>query len=48
MEKGVPICINPDAHSKEGIHDIHFGVLSARKVARTNDACLNTRPVAAF
>ncbi|MEZ5058100.1 MAG: helix-hairpin-helix domain-containing protein [Saprospiraceae bacterium] len=48
MEKGVPICINPDAHSKEGIHDIHFGVLSARKGGLTNDACLNTRPVAAF
>lgn len=43
MEKGVPICINPDAHSKEGVHDIHFGVLSARKGGLTNEACLNTR-----
>ena len=31
LEKGVLISINPDAHSKEGIHDMHFGVLSARK-----------------
>jgi DNA polymerase (family 10) len=48
MEKGVPISINPDAHSREGIHNIHFGVLSARKGGLTNEACLNTRPVAAF
>ncbi len=31
LEKGVMISINPDAHSKQGIHDIHYGVLSARK-----------------
>lgn len=31
IQKGVKIAINPDAHSKEGIHDIKFGVYSARK-----------------
>lgn len=31
MEKGVMISINPDAHSIEGIGDIKWGVISARK-----------------
>ena len=30
-EKGVPICINPDAHSIRGLHDITYGVGIARK-----------------
>ncbi len=41
MEKGVQIAINPDAHSKEGIQDIHFGVLAARKGMLTKEFCLN-------
>lgn len=41
LEKGVKISINPDAHSKEGIRDIHFGVLSARKGGLTANMCLN-------
>lgn len=48
IEKGVLISINPDAHSKEGIHDIHFGVLSARKGGLTAAQCLNTMDTAAF
>ncbi|MEL6923843.1 MAG: PHP domain-containing protein [Bacteroidota bacterium] len=48
MEKGVPISINPDAHSKEGIHDIHFGTLAARKGGLTAEACLNARSLADF
>lgn len=48
LEKGVPICVNPDAHSKEGIHDIHFGVLSARKGGLTKEMCLNARTVEDF
>lgn len=43
LEKGVLISINPDAHSKEGIHDIHFGVLSARKGGLTAAECLNAK-----
>jgi DNA polymerase (family 10) len=31
LEKGALISINPDAHSIEGISDIHFGVLAAQK-----------------
>ncbi len=48
LEKGVLISINPDAHSKEGIHDIHFGVLSARKGGLAREMCLNARGVEEF
>ncbi|MCB0561353.1 MAG: DNA polymerase/3'-5' exonuclease PolX [Phaeodactylibacter sp.] len=48
LEKGVLISVNPDAHSKEGIHDIHFGVLSARKGGLTAELCLNAKGVGAF
>ncbi len=41
LEKGVKISINPDAHSTDGIRDIHFGVLSARKGGLTKAMCLN-------
>ncbi|RLB01421.1 MAG: DNA polymerase/3'-5' exonuclease PolX [Deltaproteobacteria bacterium] len=30
-ENGVKVCIAPDAHSQEGIHDIYWGVHCARK-----------------
>ena len=45
LEKGVMISINPDAHSKEGINHIRFGVLSARKGGLTASACLNALSV---
>ena len=48
MEKGVKIAINPDAHSKEGIQDIHFGVLAARKGRLTKEACLNSLTLTEF
>ena len=48
MEKGVQIAINPDAHSKEGIQDIHFGVLAARKGMLTKAACLNCLSLVEF
>ncbi len=48
LEKGVPISVNPDAHSREGIHDIHFGVLSARKGGLTAATCLNARNAEEF
>ncbi len=41
-EKGVLISINPDAHSKGGINDIHFGVLAARKGQLTAAQCINS------
>ncbi|MGB0861539.1 MAG: PHP domain-containing protein [Saprospiraceae bacterium] len=42
MSKNVKISINPDAHSTGGIHDIHFGVLAARKGGLTAEMCFNT------
>jgi DNA polymerase (family 10) len=42
MSKNVRISINPDAHSTGGIHDIHFGVLTARKGGLTAEMCFNT------
>ncbi len=48
LEKGVFISINPDAHSKEGIKDIHYGVKVARKGALTPDMCLNAMDIATF
>lgn len=41
LEKGVWISINPDAHSQQGIHDIYFGTLAARKGGLTKEQCLN-------
>ncbi len=48
LEKGVKISINPDAHSKEGIHDIRFGVLAARKGGLTKENCINCLSVSDF
>lgn len=31
IRRGIKICINPDAHSKEGVHDLVYGVQAARK-----------------
>jgi DNA polymerase (family 10) len=42
LEKGVLISINPDAHSREGISDIHYGTLAARKGGLTAAQCLNS------
>lgn len=48
IEKGVLISINPDAHSKEGIHDIHYGVYPARKGGLSVATCLNAKSLADF
>ncbi|MFN7115598.1 MAG: PHP domain-containing protein [Saprospiraceae bacterium] len=48
LEKGVKIAINPDAHSTAGIHDIHYGVLSARKGGLDAVNCVNALSAAAF
>ncbi|MCW3072349.1 MAG: polymerase [Bacteroidetes bacterium] len=42
MEKGVKISINPDAHEKEGYHDMYFGVCAARKGMLTKEMCFNS------
>lgn len=41
LEKGVLLSINPDAHRKEGFHDMHYGVLIGRKGGLTAKQCLN-------
>lgn len=41
LEKGVMISINPDAHRKEGYHDMHYGVCVARKGGLTKEATFN-------
>jgi DNA polymerase (family 10) len=41
MEKGVKVSINPDAHEKNGFHDMHFGTCVARKGLLTKDFCFN-------
>lgn len=46
LEKNVKISINPDAHHKEGYHDMHFGVYAARKGMLTKDMCLNALSLA--
>ena len=41
LEQGVKISINPDAHSKKGVHDIKYGVQVARKGLLTPQNCVN-------
>lgn len=41
LEKGVKISINPDAHERNGFHDMHFGVCVARKGLLTKNTCFN-------
>lgn len=48
QERGVPISINPDAHNLEGLRNVRFGILAARKGGLTAATCLNSRGAAAF
>lgn len=41
LEKGVLLSVNPDAHRKEGFHDMHYGILVGRKGGLTAKQCLN-------
>lgn len=42
LNKGIKLCINPDAHSIDGLNDMYFGVQIARKGGLTKENCLNT------
>jgi DNA polymerase (family 10) len=42
-EKGVMISIDPDAHSAKGLHDVFYGLETARKGWQQPDNVLNTR-----
>jgi DNA polymerase (family 10) len=48
QQRGVFLSINPDAHSVEGIDDIRFGVMAARKGMLTTDLCLNAKSLESF
>lgn len=41
LEKNVKISINPDAHHREGFHDMYYGVCAARKGMLSKEFCLN-------
>jgi len=47
LEKGVMISINPDAHEKAGLHDMVYGVHTARKGGLTTAMTFNALPVTA-
>ena len=44
-QKGVPVSINPDAHSTDGIGDVVYGVGIARKGWFTKEEVFNTKSV---
>ncbi len=44
LEMGVVVSVNPDAHSRDGIRDIRYGVLAARKGGLPPDHCLTCYP----
>ncbi len=44
-EKGVKCAINPDAHRTEGLQDLWFGVMQARKGWLTREDVVNTLPL---
>ena len=46
LEKGVKISINPDAHEKQGYHDMYYGTCVARKGMLTKEMCFNTMSLA--
>ncbi|MGB8991209.1 MAG: hypothetical protein WCD80_04055 [Desulfobaccales bacterium] len=45
-ESGILISINPDAHSLEGLDDVNYGVMMARKGWLAPEDVLNTYPPA--
>lgn len=45
ISKGVMLAINPDAHRKEGYHDMRYGVMVAQKGGLDAAHCLNAMPL---
>jgi DNA polymerase (family X) len=43
--QGVPIVINPDAHSAGGLDDLHYGIGVARRAGLTPEDIVNTAPL---
>ncbi|MFM2267886.1 MAG: hypothetical protein RL757_1327 [Bacteroidota bacterium] len=48
LNRGILISINPDAHSREGIDDIKYGINVARKGGLNPQNCLNARDLEGF
>ena len=48
MDRGVLVSINPDDHHVDGIDDIQYGVMMARKGGLVREWCLNTKDRPAF
>ncbi|MBI3510133.1 MAG: PHP domain-containing protein [Bacteroidetes bacterium] len=48
MEKNVLISINPDAHETEGLLDVKWGTIAARKGMLTKEFCLNAMNLSQF
>jgi DNA polymerase (family 10) len=48
LEKGVMISINPDAHSRESMHNVRFGVDAARRGGLPVKACLTAKNLREF
>jgi DNA polymerase (family 10) len=48
QRKGVLISINPDAHEKQGYHDMYFGALAAKKGGLLTTNTLNAMPLEVF
>ncbi|UII20446.1 DNA polymerase/3'-5' exonuclease PolX [Fulvivirga ligni] len=42
LEQGVKLSINPDAHAKEGYHDMYYGLCVGRKGGLTKEMNLNS------
>ncbi|HEY2412645.1 MAG TPA: DNA polymerase/3'-5' exonuclease PolX, partial [Pirellulaceae bacterium] len=42
-QHGIPIVINTDAHSPDGLDVLRFGILQARRAGLTKDDVANTR-----
>jgi len=48
LKRGIKISINPDAHSKDGVHDIRYGVMVARKGGLEAETCFNAAGLPKF
>jgi DNA polymerase (family 10) len=45
LQKNVKVSINPDAHHKDGFHDLYYGICVARKGMLSKEFCLNSLPL---
>jgi DNA polymerase (family 10) len=46
--RGIPLCINPDAHNTEGLSENRYGLDVVRKAGLTQADIANTRPLKEF